>query len=101
MIKALGRDGYCCAVTGIYDWKSVVNNKELRERVPLDKRLVRVHCTHIIPESTNRDLETLDKVCVYSWLHSSLLNSEGWICINVLDHHKQFRLPAYCQGTEW
>ncbi|KAI6162724.1 hypothetical protein EDD17DRAFT_1574516 [Pisolithus thermaeus] len=55
--RALVRDGFQCAVTKIYDWKSILNNKELEMKVMSEAgRTGSTHCTHIFPESTDANI---------------------------------------------
>ncbi|KAI6160489.1 hypothetical protein EDD17DRAFT_1832609 [Pisolithus thermaeus] len=51
---ALVRDGFQCAVTKTYDWKSILNNKELEMKVMHEAGWTgSTHCAHIFLEFTN------------------------------------------------
>ncbi|KXN80608.1 hypothetical protein AN958_09646 [Leucoagaricus sp. SymC.cos] len=56
--NALIRDGYCCVVTGRFDERSVLEIRELEERVGSDSSLTTeaTECAHIFAESTNADI---------------------------------------------
>ncbi|KJA16259.1 hypothetical protein HYPSUDRAFT_147992, partial [Hypholoma sublateritium FD-334 SS-4] len=56
--NALIRDGYRCVVTGKYDWPSVMEIRELEEKVRSDfsLRIEATECVHIFAESANLDI---------------------------------------------
>ncbi|KAI6033301.1 hypothetical protein EDC04DRAFT_3115023 [Pisolithus marmoratus] len=54
---ALARDGFRCAVTKAYDFRSFRANKELERKVKHERaRVLVTHCAHILPESTNANV---------------------------------------------
>lgn len=73
MFKLLRRDGSRCVVTGVYDWRFITANKELRERLATDASKELVICAHVIPESTNKDLEVGEKIRGCSRLLAQIL----------------------------
>ena len=57
LFKALIRDGFRCVISGLYDFNSVKDNKELEQlkvegAANADK--CTMQCAHILPESTMR-----------------------------------------------
>ncbi|KAI6123721.1 hypothetical protein EDD16DRAFT_1515257 [Pisolithus croceorrhizus] len=85
--EALVRDGFQCAVTKTYDWKSILNNKELEMKVMHEAGWTgSTHCAHIFLEFTNVNITVRYATSVwavldqfgYSALWEELNGSNVW-----------------------